>query len=140
MTDALPEELSTEQAADMLDISVAIVWQRMERGKLPFIVVQGVRRIAIADVLRLKELEDRRRKFAAALGADTEDLEISPGCTNCYTMRMAARLHAMSVEKYRGLTRRSGTRRRRFGLLLDPHRPMTVRRIDRALIETKRGD
>jgi protein gp37 len=35
---------------------------------------------------------------------------ISPGCTNCYAMRMAARLDAMSVEKYRGLTRRSGTR------------------------------
>jgi protein gp37 len=35
---------------------------------------------------------------------------ISPGCTNCYAMRMAARLEAMSVEKYRGLTRRSGGR------------------------------
>jgi protein gp37 len=35
---------------------------------------------------------------------------ISPGCTNCYAMRMAARLEAMSVEKYRGLTRRSGNR------------------------------
>jgi protein gp37 len=35
---------------------------------------------------------------------------ISPGCTNCYAMRMAARLEAMSVEKYNGLTRRSGGR------------------------------
>jgi protein gp37 len=35
---------------------------------------------------------------------------ISPGCTNCYAMRMAARLDAMSVAKYRGLTRRSGGR------------------------------
>jgi protein gp37 len=35
---------------------------------------------------------------------------ISPGCTNCYAMRMAARLEAMPVEKYRGLTRRSGGR------------------------------
>jgi len=35
---------------------------------------------------------------------------ISPGCTNCYAMRMAARLDAMSVQKYRGLTRRSGAR------------------------------
>jgi len=35
---------------------------------------------------------------------------ISPGCTNCYAMRMAARLEAMSVEKYGGLTRRSGAR------------------------------
>jgi protein gp37 len=35
---------------------------------------------------------------------------LSPGCTNCYAMRMAARLEAMSVEKYSGLTRRSGGR------------------------------
>ncbi|MCG2641380.1 DUF5131 family protein [Bradyrhizobium sp. GCM10023182] len=35
---------------------------------------------------------------------------LSPGCTNCYAMRMAARLEAMDVEKYRGLTRRSGKR------------------------------
>jgi len=35
---------------------------------------------------------------------------ISPGCTNCYAMRMAARLEAMPLEKYNGLTRRSGGR------------------------------
>lgn len=35
---------------------------------------------------------------------------VSPGCTNCYAMRMAARLESMGVEKYRGLTRRSGER------------------------------
>jgi protein gp37 len=34
----------------------------------------------------------------------------SPGCTNCYAMRLAARLDAMGVEKYRGLTRKSGKR------------------------------
>jgi protein gp37 len=35
---------------------------------------------------------------------------LSPGCTNCYAMRMAARLHAMDIPKYRGLTRTSGGR------------------------------
>lgn len=35
---------------------------------------------------------------------------ISPGCTNCYAMRMAARLDAMGVDKYAGLTRKSGDR------------------------------
>lgn len=35
---------------------------------------------------------------------------ISAGCTNCYAMRMAARLEAMNVEKYSGLTRKSGGR------------------------------
>src|SRR5215212_923607 len=33
---------------------------------------------------------------------------ITAGCTNCYAMRMAARLEAMGVDKYRGLTRKSG--------------------------------
>jgi protein gp37 len=32
------------------------------------------------------------------------------GCTNCYAMRMAARLDAMGVEKYAELTRKSGDR------------------------------
>lgn len=35
---------------------------------------------------------------------------VTAGCTNCYAMRMAARLEAMGVAKYRGLTRKSGRR------------------------------
>ena len=35
---------------------------------------------------------------------------LTAGCTNCYAMRMAARLEAMGMEKYRGLTRKSGGR------------------------------
>ena len=35
---------------------------------------------------------------------------ITPGCTNCYAMRMAARLEAMGTKKYTGLTRKSGGR------------------------------
>lgn len=35
---------------------------------------------------------------------------LTAGCTNCYAMRMAARLDAMGVEKYAGLTRKSGRR------------------------------
>ena len=34
----------------------------------------------------------------------------SAGCTNCYAMRMAARLEAMGHSKYAGTTRRSGKR------------------------------
>jgi len=34
----------------------------------------------------------------------------SPGCTNCYAMRMAARLEAMGQAKYAGTTRLSGGR------------------------------
>lgn len=35
---------------------------------------------------------------------------ISPGCTNCYAMRMARRLEAMGQAKYAGTTRISGGR------------------------------
>lgn len=35
---------------------------------------------------------------------------VTAGCTNCYAMEMARRLEAMGVEKYEGLTRRSGQR------------------------------
>lgn len=42
---------------------------------------------------------------------------MSAGCTNCYAMRMAARLEAMGVEKYKGLTRKSGGRAKWTGAL-----------------------
>jgi protein gp37 len=35
---------------------------------------------------------------------------LTAGCTNCYAMRMAARLEAMGMNKYAGLTRKSGGR------------------------------
>ena len=35
---------------------------------------------------------------------------LTAGCTNCYAMRMAARLDAMGMAKYHGLTRKSGDR------------------------------
>jgi protein gp37 len=35
---------------------------------------------------------------------------LSPGCTNCYAMRMAARLQAMDHPAYEGVTRKSGKR------------------------------
>jgi excisionase family DNA binding protein len=69
------EEVSPEEAAKILGISDPIICHRMDAGKLPFREVGAQRRILVTDVLRLKEAEDRRRKFAAALGADTEDLE-----------------------------------------------------------------
>lgn len=37
-------------------------------------------------------------------------LMISPGCTNCYAMRMAARLQAMGHPNYVGTVRKSGSR------------------------------
>lgn len=47
---------------------------------------------------------------------------MTAGCTNCYAMRMAARLEAMGVEKYVGLTRKSGGRAKWTGKIrLDYH-------------------
>ncbi len=37
-------------------------------------------------------------------------LMISPGCTNCYAMRMASRLQAMEHPNYKGVIRKSGKR------------------------------
>ncbi|MGO6798364.1 DUF5131 family protein [Rhizobium ruizarguesonis] len=42
---------------------------------------------------------------------------MSAGCTNCYAMRMAARLEAMGVEKYAGLTRKTGGRAKWTGAI-----------------------
>ena len=41
----------------------------------------------------------------------------SAGCTNCYAMRMAARLEAMGVDKYSGLTRKTGGRAKWTGAI-----------------------
>ncbi|HEV7600104.1 MAG TPA: excisionase family DNA-binding protein [Bradyrhizobium sp.] len=69
------DEVSPERAAELLGVSRPIVYQRMDTGKLPFRQVGTHRRIRAADVAELKLFEDRRRSFAAALAADSEDLE-----------------------------------------------------------------
>lgn len=60
----------------------------------------------------------------------------SAGCTNCYAMRMAARLDAMGVDKYRGLTRKTGGRSKWTGkincdqsALAVPHRWRRSRKV-----------
>jgi excisionase family DNA binding protein len=69
------DEVSPERAAELLGVSRPIVYRRMDSGKLPFRQVGTHRRIRAADVAELKQFEDRRRAFAVALSADTEDLE-----------------------------------------------------------------
>src|SRR5207247_1170954 len=47
---------------------------------------------------------------------------VSPGCTNCYAMRLASRLEAMGQEKYKDLTRMSARRAKWNGTIrLDPN-------------------
>ena len=52
---------------------------------------------------------------------------LSPGCTNCYAMRLAARLEAMGMPKYAGLTRKSGGRAKWTGAI----------RLDRAALAAR---
>jgi protein gp37 len=51
---------------------------------------------------------------------------ISAGCTNCYAMEMARRLQAMDVEKYRGLTRKSGSRTIWNGVVREDHEALQI--------------
>lgn len=51
---------------------------------------------------------------------------LSPGCTNCYAMRMAARLEAMGNSKYKGTTRKSGGRHKWNGKIRLDHDALSV--------------
>ncbi len=51
---------------------------------------------------------------------------LSAGCTNCYAMRMAARLKSMGMEKYEGLTRKSGERHVWTGLVRCDEQALSV--------------
>ncbi|BAB51300.1 DUF5131 family protein [Mesorhizobium japonicum] len=51
---------------------------------------------------------------------------LTAGCTNCYAMRMAARLEAMGVEKYAGLTRKSGGRAKWTGRIFLDRKALSI--------------
>lgn len=51
---------------------------------------------------------------------------LTAGCTNCYAMRMAARLEAMGTDKYRGLTRKSGGRAKWTGKITLDHKALSI--------------
>lgn len=51
---------------------------------------------------------------------------MSAGCTNCYAMQMARRLEAMGVQKYEGLTRRSGSRTVWRGNVREDHSALDI--------------
>src|SRR5437870_1868536 len=65
---------------------------------------------------------------------------VSPGCTNCYAMRMAARLQAMGMKKYAGTTRKSGRRHVWTGRVnIDAHVldvPLTWRKPQRIFVNS----
>ncbi len=51
---------------------------------------------------------------------------VTAGCTNCYAVEMAKRLEAMGVEKYAGLTRRSGKRVVWNGFVREDRETLTI--------------
>jgi protein gp37 len=51
---------------------------------------------------------------------------LTAGCSNCYAMRMAARLEAMGVEKYAGLTRKTGGRAKWSGKIFLDRKALSI--------------
>jgi len=50
----------------------------------------------------------------------------SAGCTNCYAMQMAKRLEAMRIDKYKGLTRKSGKRTVWSGVVREDEKSLAI--------------
>lgn len=51
---------------------------------------------------------------------------ITAGCTHCYAMEMAKRLEAMGIEKYTGLTRKTGNRTVWNGVVREDHQALSI--------------
>jgi hypothetical protein len=68
------QELSPNDAADVLGISRPLVVHRMDIGDLPFRYVGKHRRMKLKDVLALKARIDTQRSAMEALAEDAEDL------------------------------------------------------------------
>lgn len=70
-------ELTTQRAADLLNVSRPFLIKMLEQGKLPFHKVGKHRRIRFADLLTFKQrAEDERARALERLAAEGQELDM----------------------------------------------------------------
>jgi len=72
--------MTTQEAAEYLNVSRPYVVQLMERGQIPFRKVGTHRRVRFSDLFKYRQVDDRKRaKIAAALTREAEEMGLDYG-------------------------------------------------------------